>query len=153
MEMRRFGAILPSHRTMDPSAQQSFQALFAHFEYRVGRVLLPLDRTAQEPAALVSTQAVCLDLAREAAVGIYRANGCQQLEDAVTLWPTLNALGELKAHYRRCGKLDVMNADFLEALGRATLAFMDERTARIESAPIPAVKGSSETKVSALVRR
>lgn len=138
---------------MNPSARQSFHALFAHFEYRVGRVLLPLDQTAQEPAALVSTQAVCLELAREAAVCIYRANGCQKLEDAVTLWPTLNALGELKARYRRRGKLDVMNADFLEALGRATLAFMDERTAPVEWTPIPAVKGGSEPKVSARVRR
>lgn len=112
---------------MERPLHSSFRDLFGNFEYHVGRVLLPLDSTAREPAALVSTQAVCLDLARRAALEIFEANGCRQLDDSVALFPTLDALGRLKAESRSLGKLDVVSDEFLEALGRATLDYFSDK--------------------------
>ena len=118
-------------------------------ERRLGRVLLPIDARAQEASKIVSCHAACLDIARRAAEEIYDENACASLEDPVSLLPTLDALGKIKRQQREKDALDVVAADFLEALGLQVIALLTaEPTAALRSAA-----GHTLTKPKAAVVR
>ena len=104
-----------------------YRQFFEELERRLGRVLLPIDSEAQAPSKIVSCHAACLDIARRAAEEIYDENACASLEDPVSLFPTLDALGKIKRQQREKDALDVVAADFLEALG------LDRKSTRLNS--------------------
>ncbi len=102
----------------------SFRAFFLQLETRIGRVLLPIDPDALTVERLISSQAAYPELARSAAVQIYHANACRSLDDPVSHYPTLDALGRLKQQRFEGEKLDITAADFLESLGQHTNALL-----------------------------
>lgn len=118
-------------------------------ERRLGRVLLPIDAGAQTPSKIVSCHAACLDIARLAAEEIYDENACASLEDPVSLFPTLDALGKIKRQQRERDALDVVAAEFLEALGLQVIALL---TAESTAADRP-VAACALTKPEAAVVR
>ena len=74
----------------------SFYNLLVSLEEKLGRVLLPVDHKAVEPARLISSSAAFLELTRSVASEIYLENACKTKNDPVTLYPTLDAIGRIK---------------------------------------------------------
>ena len=99
----------------------SFYNLLVSLEEKLGRVLLPVDHTAVEPARLILSSAAFLELTRSVASEIFLENACKTREDPVTLYPTLDAIGRIKKDRRSREALDLVAADFLEQIGAAAI--------------------------------
>ena len=99
----------------------SFYNLLVSLEEKLGRVLLPVDHKAVEPARLISSSAAFLELTRSVASEIYLENACKTKNDPVTLYPTLDAIGRIKKDHRSLEVLDLVAADFLEQIGAAVI--------------------------------
>ena len=99
----------------------SFYNLLVSLEEKLGRVLLPVDHKAVEPARLISSSAAFLELTRSVASEIYLENACKTKNDPVTLYPTLDAIGRIKKDHKSLEVLDLVAADFLEQIGAAVI--------------------------------
>lgn len=104
----------------------SYRSLFIELERVLGRVLLPIDRDATDPMRLVSSNAAFVELTRSVAVNIYRHNGCRSIHDAVDLFRTLDALGQIKRERKSADTLDIVAADFLEHTGASVIRLMSK---------------------------
>ena len=95
----------------------SFLALFQQLQFELGEVALPLDPDAQLPRELILSQALHLDLSKDAAALIFKYNRCSNPLDPVSLYPTLDALGSLKAQILRSSHADIDAIRFIEDMG------------------------------------
>ncbi len=113
-------------------------------EKNLGKALLPVDPTTITPERIVTSLASYPNLARQAAQEIFKHNGCQKIDDPVTLFPTLDALGWVKQNHQKQGTLDLAGAELLEAIGRHVLVLMNEdrnaKPADQSPTPIPEFK-------------
>ena len=114
----------------------SYRSLFIELERVLGRVLLPIDRDATDPVRLVSSNAAFVELTRSVAVNIYRQNGCRSIHDAVDLFRTLDALGQIKRERKSSDTLDVVAADFLEHIGASVIRLMPKAEDLHPKAPV-----------------
>ncbi|XXK23306.1 hypothetical protein ACMAY5_06070 [Arenicellales bacterium nBUS_48] len=108
-------------------------------ETNLGKALLPVDQTTVIPERIVTSLASYPNLARQAALEIFKHNGCQKIDDPVTLFPTLDALGWVKQDHQKQGTLDLAGAELLEAIGRHVLVLMseDRNTKTVGQSPVP----------------
>ena len=77
----------------------SFLTLFQKLQSDLGEAALPLNLEAQLPQELILSQALHPDLSKNAATLIFKYNCCGNLLDPISLYPTLDALGSLKAQF------------------------------------------------------
>ncbi|MCP4953822.1 MAG: hypothetical protein GY922_18450 [Proteobacteria bacterium] len=117
----------------------NFRQLFVMLETNLGKALLPVDQTTVIPERIVTSLASYPNLARQAALEIFKHNGCQKIDDPVTLFPTLDALGWVKQDHQKQGTLDLAGAELLEAIGRHVLVLMseDRNTKTVGQSPVP----------------
>ncbi len=104
----------------------SFVKLFQRLQSELGEAALPLNPEAQLPQRLILSQALYPDLARDAATLIFKHNRCRNLLDPISLYPTLDALGSLKAQISQGSRADIDAIRFIEDMGYlATQALSD----------------------------
>ncbi|MBT3706510.1 MAG: hypothetical protein HOG18_06560 [Proteobacteria bacterium] len=117
----------------------NFRHLFIMLETNLGKALLPVDQNTVTPDRIVTSLASYPNLARQAALEIFKHNGCQKIDDPVTLFPTLDALGWVKQDHQKQGTLDLAGAELLEAIGRHVLVLMneDQNTKTFGQSPAP----------------
>ena len=101
-----------------------FRNYFEQLEAHLGALLVPIQDGATGPRQIVTTEALHTDLARKAAVEIYRENQCRGMESTVRLFPTLDALGRLRFKAENSNTTDRASIEFLESLGKATLSIL-----------------------------
>ena len=118
-----------------------FRQLFIMLETNLGKALLPVDQNTVTPDRIVTSLASYPNLARQAALEIFKHNGCQEIDDPISLFPTLDALGWVKQNHQKQGTLDLAGAELLEAIGRHVLVLMNEdrnaKPADQSPSPIP----------------
>ena len=73
-----------------------FRNYFEQLEAHLGALLVPIQPRATGPRQIVTAEALHADLARRAAIEVYRENKCLGMESPVRLFPTLDALGRLR---------------------------------------------------------
>ena len=95
----------------------SFVKLFQRLQSELGEAALPLNPEAQLPQGLILSQALYPDLARDAATLIFKHNRCRNLLDPISLYPTLDALGSLKAQISQGSRADIDAIRFIEDMG------------------------------------
>lgn len=95
----------------------SFVKLFQRLQSELGEAALPLNPEAQLPQRLILSQALYPDLARDAATLIFKHNRCRNLLDPISLYPTLDALGSLKAQISQGSRADIDAIRFIEDMG------------------------------------
>ena len=95
----------------------SFLILFQKLQCELGEAALPLYLEAQLPRELILSQALHPDLSKDAAVMIFKYNGCRKLLDPIALYPTLDALGSLKAQTLQSNRADIDAIQFIEDMG------------------------------------
>ena len=98
----------------------SFLTLFQRLQCDLGEAALPLNPEAQLPQELIQSQALHPDLSKNAATLIFKYNCCGNLLDPVSLYPTLDALGSLKAQIVQSRRADIDAIRFIEDMGRLT---------------------------------
>ena len=113
-----------------------FRNYFEQLEEHLGVLLVPIQPGATGPRQIVTAEALHADLARRAAVEIYRENQCRGMESAVRLFPTLDALGRLRAKAEDSNATDQASVEFLELLGEATLSILGTQSTS-DSEPDP----------------
>ena len=111
----------------NPSSNTSsttFRDYFDRLEELLGMALIPINSEAAGPKQIILSEALHADLAKEAAITIYRENHCRSMGSPIYLMPTLDALGCLryKAEYSMCVDKDAI--EFIESLGEATLSIL-----------------------------
>ena len=89
-------------------------------------LLVPIKRHATSPRTIVTSEALYHNLAREAALGVYRTNNCRTMNSPVRLFPTLDALGILRCQVEVNEREDKPAIDFLEMIGEATLLILKD---------------------------
>ena len=102
-----------------------FRNYFEQLEEYLGALLVPIEPKATGPRQIVTSEALHADLARRAAVGVYRENQCRGMQSPVRLFPTLDALGRLRFNAEDSNTTDQPSVEFLESLGEATLSILD----------------------------
>ena len=102
----------------------SFRNYFEQLETHLGALLVPTQPGATGPRQIVTAEALHADLARRAAVEVYRENQCRGMESPVHLFPTLDALGGLRFKTEDSHTTDQASVEFLESLGEATLSIL-----------------------------
>jgi len=125
-----------NHQDYGHTALLSYRSLFIELERVLGKVLLPIDRDATDPMRLVSSNAAFVELTRSVAVNIYRQNRCRSIHDAVDLFPTLDALGQIKRERKSSDTLDIIAADFLEHIGASVIRLMPKAEDRYPKTPV-----------------
>ena len=95
----------------------SFLTLFQKLQSELGEVALPLYLEAQLPRELILSQALHPDLTKDAAALIFKHNCCSDLLDPISLYPTLDALGSLKAQMVQGSHADIDAIGFIEEIG------------------------------------
>ena len=95
----------------------SFLTLFQRLQCDLGEAALPLNPEAQLPQELILSQALHPDLSKNAATLIFKYNCCGNLLDPVSLYPTLDALGSLKAQTLQGSRADIDAIRFIEDMG------------------------------------
>jgi|TARA_Y100000031_G_scaffold59056_3_gene66741 hypothetical protein len=118
------------------TALLSYRSLFIELERVLGRVLLPIDRDATDPTRLISSNAAFVELTRSVAENVYQRNRCRSIHDPVDLFPTLDALGQIKRERRSSDALDVVAADFLERLGATVIRLIPKAEDRRPKTPL-----------------
>ena len=96
----------------------SFLTLFQRLQSELGEAALPLYPEAQVPRDLILSQALHPELSKDAATLIFKHNRCSNLLDPVSLYPTLDALGSLKAQIVQSSHADIDAVRFIEDMGR-----------------------------------
>tara|TARA_Y100000588_G_C13844064_1_gene749029 strand:+ start:148 stop:522 length:375 start_codon:yes stop_codon:yes gene_type:complete len=96
----------------------SFLTLFQKLQFELGEVALPLYCDARLPRELILSQALHPDLSKDAATLIFKYNRCSNLLDPIGLYPTLDALGSLKAQTLQSNHADIDAIRFIEDMGR-----------------------------------
>jgi len=125
------------------AALTSFYNLLVSLEERLGAVLLPIDHEAVKPDRLISSNAAFLELSRSIASEIFLENGCKTKDDAVALYPTLDALGRIKKDQKNREALDLVAADFLEQIGTTVIQVLPHE-ARVSSKLTPSARSRSQ---------
>ena len=95
----------------------SFLTLFQKLQSDLGEAALPLNPKAQLPQELILSQALHPDLSKNAATLIFKLNCCGNLLDPISLYPTLDALGSLKAQISQGSRTDIDAIRFIEDMG------------------------------------
>jgi len=95
----------------------SFLTLFQRLQSELGEAALPLNPEAQLPQELILSQALHPDLSKNAATLIFKYNCCGNLQDPISLYPTLDALGSLKAQTLQGSRADIDAIRFIEDMG------------------------------------
>ena len=95
----------------------SFLTLFQRLQCDLGEAALPLNPEAQLPQELILSQALHPDLSKNAATLIFKYNCCGNLLDPISLYPTLDALGSLKAQTLQSSRADIDAIRFIEDMG------------------------------------
>ena len=95
----------------------SFLTLFQKLQNDLGEAALPLNPEAQLPQELILSQALHPDLSKNAATLIFKYNYCGNLLDPISLYPTLDALGSLKAQISQGSRTDIDAIRFIEDMG------------------------------------
>ena len=95
----------------------SFLTLFQKLQFELGEVALPIYGEAKLPRELILSQALHPDLSKEAATLIFKYNRCSNLLDPIALYPTLDALGSLKAQILKGCRADIDAIRFIEDMG------------------------------------
>ena len=113
-----------------------FRNYFEQLEVHLGALLIPIQPRATGPRQIVTAEALHADLARKAAVEIYRENQCRGMESPVRLFPTLDALGRLRFKAEDSNNTERASVEFLESLGEATLSILGTQST-IGSEPNP----------------
>ena len=101
-----------------------FRNYFEQLEEHLGGLLVPIEPRATGPRQIVTAEALYTDLARRAALEVYRENQCRGMESPVRLFPTLDALGRLRLKAEDSNTADQASVEFLESLGKATLSIL-----------------------------
>ena len=113
-----------------------FRNYFEQLEAHLGSALVPIHTRATGPRQIITSEALHADLARKAAVEIYRENKCRGMESPVRLFPTLDALGRLRFKAEDSNTTDQASVEFLESLGEATLSILGSQSTN-DSEPYP----------------
>ena len=101
-----------------------FRDYFEQLEVHLGALLVPIQPRATGSRQIVTAEALHVDLARRAAVEIYRENQCRGMESPVRLFPTLDALGRLRFKAENSNTTDQASVEFLELVGEVTLSIL-----------------------------
>mgnify|MGYP003329774782 CR=1 FL=1 len=109
----------------------SFLTLFQKLQCELGDVALPLHSEAQQPRDLILSQALHPDLSKDAAALIFKYNRCSNLLDPIALYPTLDALGSLKAQTLRSSHADIDAIRFIEDVGRLATQLLSDPTIQL----------------------
>ena len=104
----------------------SFLILFQKLQCELGEAALPLYLEAQLPRELILSQALHPDLSKDAAALIFKYNRCSNPLDPVSLYPTLDALGSLKAQILRSSHADIDAIKFIEDMGRLVTLLLSD---------------------------
>ena len=104
----------------------SFLTLFQILQCELGEVALPLHHEAQLPRELILSQALHPDLSKDAAALIFKYNHCSNLLDPISLYPTLDALGSLKAQIVRSNHADIDAIRFIEDMGHLVTRLLSD---------------------------
>ena len=104
----------------------SFLTLFQKLQCELGEVALPLFPEAQLPRELILSQALHPDLSKDAAALIFKYNRCNNLLDPIGLYPTLDALGSLKAQIVQSSHADIDAIGFIEEMGGLVTQLLSE---------------------------
>ena len=104
----------------------SFLTLFQKLQSDLGEAALPLNLEAQLPQELILSQALHPDLSKNAATLIFKYNGCGNLLDPISLYPTLDALGSLKAQILQGSRADIDAIGFIEDMGRLVIQLLSD---------------------------
>jgi hypothetical protein len=113
-----------------------FRNYFEQLEEHLGALLVPIQPRATGPRQIVTAEALHADLARRAAIEVYRENKCLGMESPVRLFPTLDALGRLRFKAEDSSTTDQASVEFLESLGEATLSILGTQSTS-DSEPDP----------------
>ena len=113
-----------------------FRNYFEQLEEHLGALLVPIQPRATGPRQIVTAEALHADLARRAAVEVYRENQCRGMESPVCLFPTLDALERLRFKAEDSNTTDQASVEFLESLGEATLSILSNQSTS-DSEPDP----------------
>ena len=113
-----------------------FRNYFEQLEEHLGALLVPIQPRATGPRQIVTAEALHADLARRAAVEVYRENQCRGMASPVRLFPTLDALGRLRFKVANSNTTDQASVEFLESLGEATLSILGPQSTS-DSEPDP----------------
>ena len=95
----------------------NFLTLFQRLQSELGEAALPLYPEAQVPRDLILSQALHPELSKDAAALIFKHNRCSNLLDPISLYPTLDALGSLKAQTLQGSRADIDAIRFIEDMG------------------------------------
>ena len=95
----------------------SFVKLFQRLQSELGEAALPLNPEAQLPQGLILSQALHPELSKDVAMLIFKYNRCGNLLDPISLYPTLDALGSLKAQISQSSRTDIDAIRFIEDMG------------------------------------
>ena len=105
----------------------SFLTLFQKLQSDLGEAALPLNLEAQLPQELILSQALHPDLSKNAAMLIFKHNSCNNLLDPISLYPTLDALGSLKAQILQGRRADIDAIRFIEDMGRLVTQLLSDQ--------------------------
>ena len=115
------------YRTViDYEQMTNFLTLFQGLEFELGEAALPLNPEAKLPRELILSQALHPDLSKDAAALIFKYNHCGNLLDPISLYPTLDALGSLKARILQGSRADIDAIRFIEDMGRLVIQLLSD---------------------------
>ena len=109
----------------------SFLTLFQRLQSELGEAALPLYPEAQVPRDLILSQALHPELSKHAAALIFKHNRCSNLLDPISLYPTLDALGSLKAQALQSNHADIDAIRFIEDMGRIVTQLLSDPDAQL----------------------
>jgi len=121
----------------------NFLTLFQRLQSELGEAALPLYREAQAPRELILSQALHPELSKDAATLIFKHNRCTNLLDPISLYPTLDALGALKAQILQSGRADIDAIRLIEDMGYLVtqlLSDLDEQSLDRTENPLTEVR-------------
>ena len=115
---------MPEARSLNK--QLRYHEYFRELAQYLGDLLLPLAHQATSPKTIVSSEALHSEIVKRMAIKIYRSNNCLGMKSPVSLFSTLDALGQLRYEITIKETTDTQSIDFLESVGRATIEIFRE---------------------------
>ena len=104
----------------------NFLTLFQRLQSELGEAALPLYPEAKAPRELILSQALHPELSKDAATLIFKHNRCTNMLDPISLYPTLDALGSLKAQTLQSTDTDIDTIRFIEEMGRSVTQLLSD---------------------------